>query len=213
MMSIKQGKDESLRNYVSRFDKEILQVLNPGKNILTFTFRQGLNSDKPESEALKFSKQWTYLKTMKEVMEYAQSHVDVEDFKAITGSMHQEQKGKSSNKARKPAERSGRGKKMVRTKDLDVPGLHNYADYTPLKESRVEIFNVHIEDTKWQRPTQRKMVGKNPGAFCKFHECLGQWAEHCKSLMNNIEDLIHRGYFQQYKQERGFGKRQSGSGS
>ena len=71
-----------------------------------------------------------------------------------------------------------------------MPRLHNYADYTPLKESRAKTFNVHGEDTKWQRPIQRKMVGKNSGAFCKFHEYLGRWTEHCKSLMNNIEDLI-----------------------
>src|SRR5688572_9480592 len=31
--------------------------------------------------------------------------------------------------------------------------------------------------------------------------------------MINIEDLIQRGYFQQYKQEKGYGKRQSRSGS
>ena len=29
------------------FDKESLQVLNPEENILTFVFRQGLNSDRP----------------------------------------------------------------------------------------------------------------------------------------------------------------------
>ena len=39
MMSIRQGKDESLRNYVSRVDKESLQVLNLEENILTFAFR------------------------------------------------------------------------------------------------------------------------------------------------------------------------------
>ena len=46
MMSIRQGKDESLRNYVSRFDKESLHVLDPEENILTFAFRQGLNSNR-----------------------------------------------------------------------------------------------------------------------------------------------------------------------
>ena len=71
MMTIKQGKDESLRNYMSRFEKERLQVLNPEENILTFSFKQGLNSERPESKALKFSNQWSYLKTMKEVREYA----------------------------------------------------------------------------------------------------------------------------------------------
>ena len=53
-MSIRLGKDESLRNYVSRFEKESLYVLNPEENILTFAFRQGLNSERPEREALKF---------------------------------------------------------------------------------------------------------------------------------------------------------------
>ena len=57
MMSIRQGKDTSLRNYVSRFNKESLQVLNPEENILTFAFRQGLNSDRHENKALKFSNQ------------------------------------------------------------------------------------------------------------------------------------------------------------
>ena len=160
-----------MRKYVSRFDKKSLHVLKPEENILTFAFRQGLNSDRPESEALKFSNQWSYLKTMKEVKEYAQSHVDVEDFKAITGTM--EQKGRSIEKAKKPVERHDRGKKLVRTKALDVLRLNNYANSTPLKESRAKFFNVHKEDTRWQRPIQRKIAGKNPEAFCKFHECPG----------------------------------------
>ncbi|XP_057532841.1 uncharacterized protein LOC130810724 [Amaranthus tricolor] len=163
MMSIRQGKDESLRNYVSRFDKESFQVLNPEENILTFSFRQGLNSNRPESEALKFSNQWSYLKTLKEVREYAQSHVDVEDFKAITGNM--EQKGRNMEKAKKPAETHDKGRKLVRAEDFDVPGLNNYANYTPLKEFRAKIFNVHKEDTRWQRPIQKKIARKNLEAF------------------------------------------------
>ena len=110
---------------------------------------------------------------------------------------------------RKLAERSDRGKKLVRTEDSDVLGLHNYTDYTPLKESRAKIFNLHKDDTKWQCPIQRKLVGKNPDAFCKFHECPGHWTVHCKSLINNIEDLIQRAYFQQYKKGRESFKRQS----
>ena len=105
---------------------------------------------------------------MKEVKEYAQSHVDVEDFKAITRNM--EQKGRNMVKAKIRAERHDKGKKLGRTKDLDVPGLNNYANYIPLKESRAKIFNVHKEDTRWQHPIQKKIAGKNPKAFCKFHE-------------------------------------------
>ena len=108
---------------------------------------------------------------MKEVKEYAQSHVDVEDFKAITRKM--EQKGRNIKKAKKPAERQDRGKKLVRIEDLDVPRLNNYANYTPLKESRAKNFNLRKEDTRWQRPIQRKIAGKNPKAFFKFHECPG----------------------------------------
>lgn len=183
MMTIRKGKDESLRKYFSRFDIECLQVLNLEENILTFAFRQGLNSKRHESEVLKFSNQQTYLKTMKKVIEYAQSHVDIEvkDFKAFTRSIHQEQKGKSCIKTRKPAEMNDRGKKLVRTEDLDVLGLHNYTNYTTLKESKPKIFNLYKDDTKLQLPIQRKLVGKNPEVYCKFYECPGHWTEHCKS--------------------------------
>lgn len=108
-----------------------------------------MNSNRLESEALKFSNQWTYLKTMKEVREYEQYNVGVEDFKAITRNM--EQKEKSSKRARKLAKRQDRVKKLVRTEDLNIPGPKNYLNYTLLKESRAKTFNVHKEDTKWKR--------------------------------------------------------------
>lgn len=55
MITIKPERNESLRNYISMFDKESLQVLNPKENNLILTFRQGLNSDNLESETLKFN--------------------------------------------------------------------------------------------------------------------------------------------------------------
>ena len=55
MITIKPERNESLRNYISMFDKESLQVLNPKDNNLILTFRQGLNSDNLESETLKFN--------------------------------------------------------------------------------------------------------------------------------------------------------------
>ena len=42
-----------------RFDKQSLQILNPEENILSFAFTQGLNVDRPESDAWKFSNQWS----------------------------------------------------------------------------------------------------------------------------------------------------------
>jgi hypothetical protein len=102
---------------------------------------------------------------------------------------------------------------LVRTEDFDVPGLPNYMNYTPLRESRAKIFSMHEQDAKRRRPIQRKMVEKSPDAFCNFHNCPGHWTEHCKSLMNNIEDMIHRGYLQQYRQDKVSGKRNTGDSS
>lgn len=64
--------------------KESLLLINPEEKIVTFAFINGLNANMPESEVLKFRNQWSYFKTMKELREYAQSHVNVEDFKNIT---------------------------------------------------------------------------------------------------------------------------------
>ena len=64
--------------------------------------------------------------------------------------------------------------------------------------------NAQYEE-KWQERIQI--------LFCKFHECPGRWTEHCKSLMNSIEDLIQRGYFKQYRPGEETHKRQQSGGS
>ena len=73
-----------------------------------------------------------------------------------------EHKGKTPEKdSRKPAERNDRGKKLVRTEDFDVPRLNNYSNYTPLKESRAKIFNVHKEDTRCVTPLNFQPLKRN----------------------------------------------------
>ena len=54
---------------------------------------------------------------MKEVREYAQSHVDVEDFKDITGIM--EQKGRSTKKAKKVVIKNKDGTKLKNGLKMD----------------------------------------------------------------------------------------------
>lgn len=84
---------------------------------------------------------------MNDVRKYAQSHVDVEDFKSITGTMERKEKAPERS-SKKPMERHDKSKKLVRTEDFDVPGLNNYTNYTPLTESRAKIFTVHKKDTR-----------------------------------------------------------------
>ena len=75
---------------------------------------------------------------------------------------------------KKSKKQKNRGKKLVRTEDVNVSNRHNYTDCTPLKESIAKIYNLDKDDSQWQSPKQRKHIGKkNPRAYCEINGCSG----------------------------------------
>ena len=73
-MSIKQREDETLRSYISRFNKEALSINEADDNILVATFINGLRKGK-----FLFSLYKNDLKTMSEVLYRATKYMNAED--------------------------------------------------------------------------------------------------------------------------------------
>ena len=73
-MSIKQRKDETLRSYISRFNKEALSIDEADDKILVAAFTNGLRKGK-----FLFSLYKNDLKTMSEVLYRATKYMNVED--------------------------------------------------------------------------------------------------------------------------------------
>ena len=74
LMSIKQWKDETLRSYISRFNKEVLLIDEADDKILVAAFTNGLGKGK-----FLFSLYKNDLKTMSEVLYKATKYMNAED--------------------------------------------------------------------------------------------------------------------------------------
>ena len=73
-MSIKQREDETLRSYITRFNKEALSIDEPDDKILVATFTNGLQKGK-----LLFSLYKNDPKTMMDVLYRATKYMNIED--------------------------------------------------------------------------------------------------------------------------------------
>ena len=73
-MNIKQREKETLRAYISRFNKEVLSIDKADDKILVMTFTNGLKGGK-----FLFSLYKNDLKTMSEVLYRATKYMNIED--------------------------------------------------------------------------------------------------------------------------------------
>ena len=102
-MSIKQREDETLRSYISRFNKEALSIDKADDKILVAAFTNGLRKGK-----FLFSLYKNNLKTMSEVLYRATKYMNVED-----ALLAREEK----KRERQEDTRQDQGRKKARTRD------------------------------------------------------------------------------------------------
>ncbi|XP_021767539.1 uncharacterized protein LOC110731933 [Chenopodium quinoa] len=55
-------------------------------------------------------------------------------------------------------------------------------------------------DDKWKRPPRMVNRNRDTSKWCDFHRDHGHTTEECTHLKDNIEDLVRRGYLNQFKQ-------------
>ena len=104
-MNIKQQEDESLRSYVTCFNKEALLVDEVDDKVLATTFTNGL-----QSEEFLFSINKNYLKTMVNMLYKATNYMNVEEAMIARGC-------KPKKRERKDDPRPDKGRKSTQTSD------------------------------------------------------------------------------------------------
>ena len=75
------------------------------------------------------------------------------------------------------------------------PALRTFAQFTPLNAPRAQIFHLHQNSKLWERPPPSRRLENNSNQFCDFHGNPGHSTKSRRTLKNNLEDLIQRGYF------------------
>ena len=193
LMSIRQWEDETLRSYISRFNKESLSIDEADDKILVAAFTNGLRKGK-----FLFSLYKNDLKTMSEVLYRATKYMNAED--ALLAWEEKPRKRERQNDTWQD-----QGQKKARTGDQrdkrrSKPSGGRFISFTPLTTPIDQVL-MQIKDEevltypgKLKRDPNRQSKDK----YCRFHRDHGHDTADCYDLKQQIEALIKQGKLQKF---------------
>ena len=188
LMSIKQREDETLRSYISRFNKEALSIDEANDKILVTAFTNGLQKGK-----FLFSLYKNDPKTMSEVLYRATKYMNAEDVL-----LAREEKPKK--RERQEDTQQDQGRKKARTRDRGEerrpkPSGGRFISFTPLMAPIDQVL-MQIKDEE-ALTYFRKLKGdpnrRSKDKYCSFHQDHGHDTTGCYDLKQQIEALIKQG--------------------
>ncbi|XP_074330471.1 uncharacterized protein LOC141667730 [Apium graveolens] len=193
-MGIVQGAKESLREYLNRFTKEALKVLDLDDKVAMVALQQGTRD-----EFFKMSLAKRSPKSMIQLQDRAGKYIKVEEsMKKIV--MNNEPTGNKKRKtdqeydAKDKYPRIGKNSDSSSSKKNQQP---RFAEYARLNAPRSQIL-MEIEkdkDFKWPKPLKGDPEKRDKSRYCRFHKDVGHDTDDYRQLKDEIEYLIQRGKF------------------
>ena len=152
-MSIKQREDETLRSYISRFNKEALSIDEADDKILVAAFTNGLQKGK-----FLFSLYKNDLKTMSEVLYKATKYINAED--ALSA-----REERPKRKERQDDVQQEQGRKRARTGDRrdkrrPKPPGGRFPSFTPLTALVDQVLMQFKDEEALTYPGKLKEIGR-----------------------------------------------------
>ncbi|XP_043714656.1 uncharacterized protein LOC122663012 [Telopea speciosissima] len=201
LLAIKQCPGESSRSFLTRFNKESLEVRNLDQVVKFQALRSGIQDtelkkslimDEPGDMYELFSRCEKYI-NLAEVLVAEQLKED--KFEKKGQEKKDVQAGEAGSKRNKE-EKDGRRKKEERRAWVPkAGGVESEPVYTALTHNRAYILN-EIKDQmnlRWPAKMVKPAHERNKNKYCRFHQDHGHGTEDCRQLKDEIEALIQRG--------------------
>ncbi|XP_020215687.1 uncharacterized protein LOC109799523 [Cajanus cajan] len=188
LVSIRQEKKESLRTFMSRFNKAALEIrdLNPAVALhhLTTALKPGPFANnickKPPTD-------------MDDLRRRADKYMQMEEL----AEFRNQARAEIASKADKPAENNYRSRPKETASRKKPTRGPRYSHYTPLNDRRSAVLDQALASEVLAVP---KRASTPPRAdttkSCKYHRNRGHSTEGCAALKDKIEELIEQGQLQ-----------------
>ncbi|XP_021866425.2 uncharacterized protein [Spinacia oleracea] len=201
---IQQGKDESLRSYVKRFNLEAGQIPDLPDGVSFDNFIRGLKKGSFKFDLVKKS-----VRTMAEVLDEAEAFIHATEICSAS----------RDGKAGEATDSSGKKEKMDRKvprvngtwalskeHDTNSPGQkrgrlqeREYFEYnTDLLTILVDVGTRF--DLERPFPMKSPAESRDPKLYCQFHEDIGHDTKDCRSLKKALDGLASKGHLKNYLQ-------------
>ncbi|GAV91829.1 hypothetical protein CFOL_v3_35215 [Cephalotus follicularis] len=212
LINVVQGKDESLRDYLTRFNRESLIVKDLEPSFTLAALNSGLRSN----SSFTFSILKRPVKDMADLLRRAERYFNVEEEMAARKqktlcSGHQEEKGEHSRNAperkEKRKERSDLSKedlrhKLSRRESSSRGGapIPSYNYFAPLLDTCTRILAVEQDKVpiQWPEKMRSSAEKRDTEKYWRYHRDHGHDTEECRQLKNQIENLIRKGHMRKY---------------
>ena len=192
-MSIKQREDETLRSYITCFNKEALSIDEVDDKILVAAFTNGLRKG-----IFLFSLYKNDPKTMSEVLYRATKYMNAED--ALLA-----REEKPRKRERLEDARQDQGWKKPRTGDRrdekrPKPSGGRFTSFTPLNGPLDQVLMQIKDEGTLTFPGKLKSdpSKRSRNKYCRFHRDHDHGTANCYNLKQQIEALIREGRLQKF---------------
>ncbi|XP_058723609.1 uncharacterized protein LOC131595302 [Vicia villosa] len=210
-----QGANEPLREYLDRFNKEVVQVQTTD-HMKRYLLERGLLPDSDFKKAIKIEK----VCTMDALLLKDQAYIAyVEGEAAVKKGSRGNDATRSSSQDYSLSCRGNEKRKDDRPRDnKEQRGpAGQFNDYTPLITSRERILteckNTEFKNSNVRPPKPNPTrPGTDKSKYCKYHKSHGHLTDECIHLKDAIDTLIKEGRLSKYT-KKGETSRREGQGT
>ncbi|XP_014524092.1 uncharacterized protein LOC106780328 [Vigna radiata var. radiata] len=190
LMNLKQGKEESLKSFMDRYQKTVRRVKGLSLELALHYVMPALRPGPFKDSVCRNPPI-----TMEELRKRAADEARVENMKQ--NYRREQQEAKAEKGDNRKAE--GQGIKPNGPRLREGPRGPRFPHYTPLNAPRARILqealSTQILPAPQKRPTPQ---GADMSKRCLYHQNSGHDTEDCVTLKDKIEELIRMGRLQQY---------------
>ncbi|XP_059428602.1 uncharacterized protein LOC132162383 [Corylus avellana] len=202
LLSLMQGKDESLKEYLSRFNREKLTVESTDEQTILSALMHGIQTEGPlMAELSKRPKTGTLRQFNSKAEEFINQE---ETISALLKSKAAESKFAADPVMTKPRviiEKKKKDSQNPKVQDKKVgllphPNHHQqYVGWTPLNTTVYRVFMEVKKDPSFRWPGRMKSPPQHRSTqkFCEYHNDHGHQTEDCISLRFEIEKFLRNG--------------------
>ncbi|XP_043699938.1 uncharacterized protein LOC122650600 [Telopea speciosissima] len=187
LLAIKQQKDELIRDFISRFNRESLDIPDLDDSVVFNALQSGI-TDIELIKSLILNKAHNMTKLISQCHQFANMAEIIAARNEASGVLKKKQIAEKEKEEKKVEKKDD---KKPRTDRVPSP------EYTPLNIRRSEIL-MQIEGKgllNWPGPMFSKPEDRNPRKYYRFHRDTRHDTEDCKQLKREIENLIWDGHW------------------